>query len=385
MSPPSGAPGAGRRDREPLPARRRAGRAPAPGGRSSCSPTAGSTARASSSPRSRSGAPSCSRTSGASGSSTTSTASASSSRRETPTALATAIAGVLEDEAGRAALEAASERAASGPFSWEAVAGRHEAVYRELVRVTPPPFFIVGCDRSGTTMLRLILDGSPDVAIPTESMILVDFAGQAGDRARHRRGVRRGSPAPSGAIRRCASGASPAMPPLREGRTGPAAYRAALEAPFLAYAELHGKPRWADKTPYYVGELDQVKRVFPEARIVNLVRDGRDVALSLLRVPVRPRERLGRRPPVAGGRRRGRHRLCPLWRTTSSRSATRTSFPTPSPSCGGCARSARSPTGHRCSRSRTAAAGRLAPVRRGGSPSSTRGSGRARWGSGARG
>ena len=48
-------------------------------------------------------------------------------------ALATAIAGVLEDEAGRRALEAASERAASGPFSWEAIAGLHESVYRELV------------------------------------------------------------------------------------------------------------------------------------------------------------------------------------------------------------------------------------------------------------
>ena len=47
--------------------------------------------------------------------------------------------------------------------------------------MTPPPFFIVACDRSGTTMLRLILDGSPEVAIPTESMIVVDFAARAGD------------------------------------------------------------------------------------------------------------------------------------------------------------------------------------------------------------
>jgi hypothetical protein len=38
------------------------------------------------------------------------------------------------------------------------------------------PFFIVGCDRSGTTMLRLILDRSDDVAIPTESMFIADMA-----------------------------------------------------------------------------------------------------------------------------------------------------------------------------------------------------------------
>jgi hypothetical protein len=38
------------------------------------------------------------------------------------------------------------------------------------------PFFIVGCDRSGTTMLRLILDRSDEVAIPTESMFIADMA-----------------------------------------------------------------------------------------------------------------------------------------------------------------------------------------------------------------
>jgi glycosyltransferase involved in cell wall biosynthesis len=49
-------------------------------------------------------------------------------------ALAAAVAGVLGDEAGRAALAAASERAAAGPFSWKLVARRHEDVYREVVR-----------------------------------------------------------------------------------------------------------------------------------------------------------------------------------------------------------------------------------------------------------
>ncbi|HEY7259039.1 MAG TPA: glycosyltransferase family 4 protein [Gaiellales bacterium] len=49
-------------------------------------------------------------------------------------ALASAVAGVLEDDAGRADLEAASRRAADGPFAWEAVARRHEEIYRELVR-----------------------------------------------------------------------------------------------------------------------------------------------------------------------------------------------------------------------------------------------------------
>ena len=39
-----------------------------------------------------------------------------------------------------------------------------------------PPFFIVGSDRSGTTMLRLILDRAGP-AIPPETMFITDFAG----------------------------------------------------------------------------------------------------------------------------------------------------------------------------------------------------------------
>ena len=31
------------------------------------------------------------------------------------------------------------------------------------------PFFIVGCERSGTTLLRLILDAHPRLCVPTES------------------------------------------------------------------------------------------------------------------------------------------------------------------------------------------------------------------------
>ena len=105
-------------------------------------------------------------------------------------ALATAIAGVLEDEAGPAGARGGERAGGIGAVLVGDDRGPARGRLPGARPVTPPPFFIVGCDRSGTTMLRLILDGSPDVAIPTESMILVDFAGQAGDRARHRRRVR---------------------------------------------------------------------------------------------------------------------------------------------------------------------------------------------------
>jgi len=47
------------------------------------------------------------------------------------------------------------------------------------------------------------------------------------------------------------------------------------------YAEKIGKPRWGDKTPYYVRKMKIVHKVLPEARFVHLVRDGRAVALSI--------------------------------------------------------------------------------------------------------
>ena len=55
-------------------------------------------------------------------------------------------------------------------------------------------------------------------------------------------------------------------PPAAPGVTGEAAYRAALEAPFQAYARMHGAPGWGDKTPYYVGHIGELRRLFPEAR-----------------------------------------------------------------------------------------------------------------------
>lgn len=39
---------------------------------------------------------------------------------------------------------------------------------------------------------------------------------------------------------------------------------------------------WGDKTPHYIGSLEIITELFPEAKYIYIVRDGRDVALSLL-------------------------------------------------------------------------------------------------------
>lgn len=74
------------------------------------------------------------------------------------------------------------------------------------------------------------------------------------------------------------------------GRPGfpPRGFPEVVEAVFLAYADRHGKVRWGDKTPIYVLSIPLLSTLFPDARFVHVIRDGRDVALSYLAVPWGP-------------------------------------------------------------------------------------------------
>jgi hypothetical protein len=73
---------------------------------------------------------------------------------------------------------------------------------------------------------------------------------------------------------------------------GPAAsveYADMMRAAYRAYARVHGKRRWGDKTPRYVEHLPFLSKLFPDARFIHLVRDGRNVALSYADVPFGPK------------------------------------------------------------------------------------------------
>jgi Sulfotransferase family len=141
------------------------------------------------------------------------------------------------------------------------------------------PFFLLGHDRSGTTMLRLILDRG-DVAIPPESMFLLDV--DPGEPAEEVLRAAWSHP-------RVQLWGLPAEPPaLPAGLNGMDAFRFAVSAPFVAYAEREGKARWGDKTPAYIGHIDRLAEIWPNARFVHLIRDGRDVALSVMNVPFGP-------------------------------------------------------------------------------------------------
>ncbi len=145
--------------------------------------------------------------------------------------------------------------------------------------MTPPPLFVLGVSRSGTTLLRVILDRSPGIAIPDESFFIPLLARRHRgnvDRARFVDDLRR---LPT--LRAWGVSAEDIAPHLRpELHAGEA-----IAAVFEAYAAKEQKPRWGDKTPMYMRHLPLLERLFPTAQYVHLVRDGRDAALSFLRMP----------------------------------------------------------------------------------------------------
>lgn len=141
---------------------------------------------------------------------------------------------------------------------------------------------IVGAPRSGTTLLRFILDAHPEIAIPPETGFLTIGATLKGkgDKLRER-------------FFHAVTNYPESSPAWPDFEISAEEFRSALEeiAPFdisegfrafyRLYAARFGKSRWGDKTPIYCLSIDAIRRVLPEARFIHIIRDGRDVALSL--------------------------------------------------------------------------------------------------------
>lgn len=148
--------------------------------------------------------------------------------------------------------------------------------------------FVIGCPRSGTTLLRAMLDSHPELATPPEAYFVVPALRQA---ARYT--------GPSGVDVESLLGYLETVPSFRKWALEAAAIaRLRAEAPatvpdtlrllYAEYARQRGKTRYADKTPQHVLHVDLLVDAFTEARFVHLVRDGRDVVPSLLEMPVFP-------------------------------------------------------------------------------------------------
>ena len=148
--------------------------------------------------------------------------------------------------------------------------------------VAQAPFFIVGAGRSGTTLLRLILAGHSRLHIPPETWFLRplvrDFpltgaSDATAGRTRDRDDGSGTSAGPTWTWPRMNCGVR--LPRCRSRRCVDLidlVYRHLLEA--------SGKQRLGDKTPHYFAIVPELATLYPGAKFIYLVRDGRDVAIS---------------------------------------------------------------------------------------------------------
>jgi hypothetical protein len=141
---------------------------------------------------------------------------------------------------------------------------------------------IVGVPRSGTTLLRFMLDSHPILAIPPETTFLPAAyeLRQAGrdtweDLFDLLTAFPRDAPAwPD-------FGLEPLELQEEFRKIHPFGLGEGLRAFYRLYASKQNKPRYGDKTPSYCEHIPSIASLLPEAHFIHIIRDGRDVAMSL--------------------------------------------------------------------------------------------------------
>lgn len=175
-------------------------------------------------------------------------------------------------------------RLAAGPLVTDPRLRHRPAQCSNVVRQSVFPFF-VGCPRSGTTLTRALFDAHPQLAIPGESNFIVDLD-QHGDEYATDDGFDVewfvadlfGHPR----MRHWQFGELDVHERLVE--AAPENLADAMRVVFQTYAAARGKLLCGDKTPRYVHHMDRLAELFPEAKFVHVIRDGRDVGLSMQQV-----------------------------------------------------------------------------------------------------
>ncbi|MEV7967224.1 sulfotransferase [Sphaerisporangium sp. NPDC088356] len=150
------------------------------------------------------------------------------------------------------------------------------------------PIFVIGCPRSGTTLLQLMLHSHERIAVPPETRFLLSayfrrrLYGDMCDAENRRRLAQWIATDKATKFRELGIDRATYV---RRAVEGPGSLGSVMGEAFRAYAERFGKPRWGDKRPCYVKHVNALLRLFPDAQFVNLIRDGRDCVASLKEMP----------------------------------------------------------------------------------------------------
>ena len=152
------------------------------------------------------------------------------------------------------------------------------------------PFFIIGSGRSGNTLLRSILSGNSDISIPPESY-RIPFAIKK-FHIFNNRDWEDIVPQVLKEFEDCKEfytweiDITDAQKRLENIADSKRTLSNIFDELFCTYAEKHspGSKIWGDKTPMNTLYLDWIGTVFPRSKFIHIIRDGRDVASSYLKM-----------------------------------------------------------------------------------------------------
>lgn len=160
-----------------------------------------------------------------------------------------------------------------------------------------PYVFIVGCPRSGTTLLQRMLDHHPLLTVAYDTHFIPhgpDHSEVENDPLLTPDIVMRVRAFP----RFSRLGLADSV--VEEAASASRTYSEFVSRLYSELAAMNGKPLAGEKTPVYTRFIPLLEKLFPRARFIHLIRDGRDVTLSFLTWATK------------GGRRRGPSRYM-LW------------------------------------------------------------------------
>ena len=120
------------------------------------------------------------------------------------------------------------------------------------------PIFVVASARSGSTLVRFLLDRHPNIACPPETNVAEACA----------------------KLRHVATALELESSKVRRERAGLPEARTVIDALLQPYLRSRGKRRWCDKSPGSVQYLRLLAEVWPEAQFVCLYRHCMDVVHS---------------------------------------------------------------------------------------------------------
>ncbi|QDT98569.1 sulfotransferase family protein [Gimesia aquarii] len=141
------------------------------------------------------------------------------------------------------------------------------------------PFFVVGAPRSGTTMLQMALNRHSAIVIPPETAYFTLVTRSKRGQTLHWKRINKD-------LRINVN------PPERRIHPGVEAahWFHELRDAYLKSLDRKSETYFGEKSPEHLRRYRRIIQTFPEAKFILIYRDGRDVALSLTKVPWMPRD-----------------------------------------------------------------------------------------------